>query len=374
MLLTGRLTINKINVDKKNRGVDVEEADGIQDIGEQFTTIFGDIVIGEGGPEDFWYKSNPSKLYENKFSKNTRPNTNSNSGANSLITMSGFSEIGNRMSFQLSYGDSIVKPLFSNNLPIGSVNAKLAENSNNAIKAFYILSNDSLYKTNGAGQIVQSYAAFSSKQPAGYFNNNNEYIAGVKDSTLNIYFNNSLLTNVSSVNIGQNITSAPVILSDNVAVGTGNGLVKIFGLGVITNLNPVLTETNNAAENKIKVEFIAGDSSYYSFAGNSILPTFTTGFSVYDSKGNSYSSSTGKIIDFAVTKNSKGQNIGILLLDDNSFSIISEGKLVNSFKINTADTIKSFSVGDLKQDGNNYIVFASGNKIRCCKFKRRGGN
>ncbi|MCK7524864.1 MAG: hypothetical protein MZV64_48290 [Ignavibacteriales bacterium] len=38
-----RLAENKINTDKTRRGVDVEEADGVQDIGEQFTTIFGDV-------------------------------------------------------------------------------------------------------------------------------------------------------------------------------------------------------------------------------------------------------------------------------------------------------------------------------------------
>ena len=56
ILLTAKLAENQINTDKNNRGVDVEEADGIQDIGEQFTTIFGDVVIGEGSSEDFWFE------------------------------------------------------------------------------------------------------------------------------------------------------------------------------------------------------------------------------------------------------------------------------------------------------------------------------
>ncbi len=36
--------------------MDVEEADGIQDIGETFTTILGDEVVGEGSEEDFGTK------------------------------------------------------------------------------------------------------------------------------------------------------------------------------------------------------------------------------------------------------------------------------------------------------------------------------
>ena len=115
-IINAKLAENKINTDKNSRGVDVEEADGIQDIGEQFRTIFGDIVIGEGTSEDFWFNGNQSELYINKFSKETRPNSNSNGNANSLITISDFSSISNRMTFRLSFGDSIVKPIFSKNI------------------------------------------------------------------------------------------------------------------------------------------------------------------------------------------------------------------------------------------------------------------
>ena len=112
MLLTKRLLRIKSTQIKTRRGVDVEEADGVQDIGERFYTIFGDEVIGEGTEYDFWYASNPSELFENRFAKDTRPNTLTNTGANSLITIKNFSEIDNRMSFRVEFGDSVVKPLF----------------------------------------------------------------------------------------------------------------------------------------------------------------------------------------------------------------------------------------------------------------------
>ena len=111
-VINEKLADNKINTDKDRRGVDVEEADGVQDIGEIFITILGDEVIGEGTEEDMWHASNPTKLFENKFAKDTRPNTLTNSGANSLITIKDFSEIDNRMSFNVEFGDSVVKPLF----------------------------------------------------------------------------------------------------------------------------------------------------------------------------------------------------------------------------------------------------------------------
>ncbi|MGB5849067.1 MAG: hypothetical protein WBH40_11305, partial [Ignavibacteriaceae bacterium] len=112
-IINDKIAENKVNTDKKRRGIDVEEADGVQDIGEEFQTIFGDLVIGEGTEEDLWHASNPADLYQNLFNKETRPNTRTNTNANSLISVKDFSDISNRMSFRIEYGDSIVKPLFS---------------------------------------------------------------------------------------------------------------------------------------------------------------------------------------------------------------------------------------------------------------------
>ncbi|NNG26455.1 MAG: hypothetical protein HKM87_02945, partial [Ignavibacteriaceae bacterium] len=106
-VINEKLADNKINTDKDRRGVDIEEADGVQDIGEIFITILGDEVIGEGTEEDMWHASNPTELFENKFAKDTRPSTLTNSSANSLVTIKDFSEISNKMSFNVEFGDSI---------------------------------------------------------------------------------------------------------------------------------------------------------------------------------------------------------------------------------------------------------------------------
>ncbi len=112
-VINQKIADNKVNTDKHQRGVDVEEADGVQDIGEKFYTIFGDEVIGEGAQEDFWYASNPAPLFQDLFDKNTKPDTRTNTGANSLITMKDFSDIANTMSFRVEFGDSVINPLFS---------------------------------------------------------------------------------------------------------------------------------------------------------------------------------------------------------------------------------------------------------------------
>ncbi|MDP2038124.1 MAG: hypothetical protein Q8L04_12125, partial [Ignavibacteria bacterium] len=103
-VINAKIGENKINSDLMYKGVDIEEADGIQDIGESFTSIFQDgLIIGEGTYEDFWYKGNKTKFYKNSFSPTSKPNTNSNLGGNSLITLDSFSELSNKMSFNYKY-------------------------------------------------------------------------------------------------------------------------------------------------------------------------------------------------------------------------------------------------------------------------------
>ena len=163
-----KLAENKINTDKTRRGVDVEEADGVQDIGEQFTTIFGDVIIGEGTEQDFWYADNKAELFKNIFNKDSRPDTKTNTGANSLITIKDFSSISNRMSFKIEYGDSIIKPLFGSNIngfltEASSITLIPASESTGNNPKFAILSvQDQLFINDLDIDIIQKFMIFLS--------------------------------------------------------------------------------------------------------------------------------------------------------------------------------------------------------------------
>lgn len=92
-----------VNNDPTMLAVDIEEADGAQDIG-----FDGNI----GSPFDFYYQGNPSSvslpsgrviaLYENRFGPDTYPNSNTNAGGNSFISIEDFSDSGPVMSFTLT--------------------------------------------------------------------------------------------------------------------------------------------------------------------------------------------------------------------------------------------------------------------------------
>ncbi|MEK7264336.1 MAG: hypothetical protein AAB071_07495, partial [Bacteroidota bacterium] len=112
-IIQEKYATNEINADIKHRGVDLEQANGAQDIGEVLNTVFG-AVIGSGSAFDFWFKDNPlrvKKKYSDTFSPKSFPNSKSNYGANSHISLNNFSERIPRMTFDIHIGDDEIKPL-----------------------------------------------------------------------------------------------------------------------------------------------------------------------------------------------------------------------------------------------------------------------
>ena len=97
---------NRINADIDHRGVDLEEADGAQDIGH-FYNFFGITGYEPGTEWDLWYKDNDAYQLLNEtedviFTHNSMPNSRSNSGANSHISITNFNNSDSIMSFTLS--------------------------------------------------------------------------------------------------------------------------------------------------------------------------------------------------------------------------------------------------------------------------------
>jgi hypothetical protein len=226
-VIDAKIAANKINTDKYIRGVDVEEADGIQDIGEQFTTVFGDVVIGEGGPEDFWYRGNDAELYKNKFSKDTRPPAVTNYGANSLITMSGFSDLSNKMNFQITYGDSVIKPVFSRDLNISGDYYNLS-----GIQKYFtfgLRTDSSLHILNSDGtETLPNRPNFSDYKIASFTTSDTLHVIGAKAEFLNDFIYDGGGGEVIEQNTGNLITAAPVIrfLPDpQILAGTINGKI-----------------------------------------------------------------------------------------------------------------------------------------------------
>ncbi len=342
------------------RGVNLMEASGIPEIGYEYTDVLGDQVIGEGSYEDYWYSGNPATLYKNIFSSDTRPNSNSNSGANSLITISDFSSMGDKMSFKIVYGDSIVTPVLAKQIQLAQGNNKFNISSTSGGIYYNIISNSALNIYDVKGNLVNSIPDFSSFKTSSVNYNNDAYTFGVIDSTLNVYGSSSLTSAVTSVNVGDKITAPPVVYNRSgqapvVLIGTEKGKVLGYVPGNVLNIAPSQDFNSEIAGSSIFK--IAVNGTYYSFIGTS-----GNQYTVSDNNGNTYSGN-GSVLDFATTTDSKGNNINIVLTSGNNFSLVSDGKLIREFTKNSLDAISSFSLTDLKRDGNNYILFTDGNRL-----------
>lgn len=108
---------NRINADPDNRGVDLEEADGSQDLGVDFEVFSGGSGSEIGTALDPWFEGNIAPVFEESpagtFSINSVPDSRSNyNRANSHITLSNFSGRAPIMSLEVTLN------IFQDNFPM----------------------------------------------------------------------------------------------------------------------------------------------------------------------------------------------------------------------------------------------------------------
>jgi hypothetical protein len=101
------LPTNGVNANPNRRGVDLEEADGSQDIGQSYGQLEPGSGSEEGTALDFWFQGNIAPVYRNEFSATSYPNNASNGGANSHFAIRDISRRGARMTARVSVGDNI---------------------------------------------------------------------------------------------------------------------------------------------------------------------------------------------------------------------------------------------------------------------------
>ncbi len=101
---------NAVNANDIGNGVDLEQAQGPQDIGVEVETVFGPI-IGGGSPLDYWLRGNISPIYTNSFNATSMPNSRANNGSFTHVTMDGFTDPGLIMSMDVALGDNTIAPV-----------------------------------------------------------------------------------------------------------------------------------------------------------------------------------------------------------------------------------------------------------------------
>lgn len=358
-IIDKNLADNSINAGAV-KGVYVEEADGVQDVGQKFYDIFGDEVILDGTPDDFWYKSNPApEFYQNKFGPNTTPSSNSNTGANSLLTISGFSEIGNKMNLNVAYGDSVIQPLFSFPMNLGKItDLTVAQDGDSSlIGALTQYKNLEVFRSNA--DFVYGYTQFSEFHPAAITGAGFTAFVGCDSTSMNVcIFNNGNIQATSGYTLGSPATAPPVVRTINpgqyqILIGAANGKIYLYNMPDPPNTLPVLADSVKISDYPVKK--IAADGNYFSAIAGDIL----------------YNSDGGQVMlgsqawDLALTKNSGGKYVAIVSVL-NRIYMITGGKIESEYKVQNEKwhaTNTGFAVADLKNDGNNYIIFPDSDRI-----------
>lgn len=351
-IIQQKLPENKINVNDKRKGVAVVEADGINDIGYIYDSIFG-TVIGDGTIEDFWYKTNPSELYKNRFSYDTKPNTNSNSGAKSLITMEDFSDIGNKMSFRISYGKNKIKNIVNKKLNISdakSINVSSIDNN-----TFYIMDGSDLVFVNGSGNEVR-LDNFSQYVPAVYLENNEEYIFGSYDDLLNISIITLAKVPKRTHKLPHSITSPVIVYKIDsetyIMAGMQDGYLLQVPLSILLSMSSIPEQYfTKISDNEIIQLCRAFNSSNYF--------SLITSDSFADSEGNRITLPY-KPIKAALTSD---DNSTIVLSEQNRFYVIRNGQIINEFVIKSLKQINNFSVLADHKKGEKLILITNDNGV-----------
>jgi hypothetical protein len=358
-IINAGLSANSVNTDINHRGVDLEEADGSQDIGRVYDFLTAGYGTESGTPYDFWFEGNRSPVYKNIFDKSSFPNSSSYTGGASLVTIKNFSRRSARMTFSVEIGDPAYlqkDSLFQRNLPESTAFPTAVQNqifvpSTNGLFAFR--NDGSCLTSDASGRIPveRNIGEVAVKSSA-----DSVVIAGVYGDTLEtVILRNpggggifdSVETHV--VVSGKNYTSAPSFLSDTILIGADSGIVYKY------SLRGDLISSRSFGSNKIcSISLLPTPDEYYCSSYDRVssetayadLPSSAGGWLI-----TSAVSSEG---DFVVSAEKDGNRV--ICFDRSLSHKLFEKDLGGS-------TIRDLCAGDLDGDGEKEIIIQTSDKI-----------
>ncbi|MBN1396873.1 MAG: T9SS type A sorting domain-containing protein [Bacteroidetes bacterium] len=359
------LKSNTVNADIEHRGVELKEADGSKDIGQKYEDLSYESGTEYGSPLDCWFSGNPAFLYKNSFDLNSFPNSNSHSGAASLIAINNFSQRSERMSIDVEIGNSVLvkdsalcRTLSNTNLYPTSTRNHIYIPAENGIYAF---KNDGNGLSPGFSPLISAV-----KSDFGVavckLSGNTEMAVSANDDTLRI-FNISTAGDpvvLTTAVVENKITASPCIVNFDslyILVGAEKGFYKYSADGrLISGRSAGTGEVSSIA-------VLPGSSSESSY--------FTSGNYIYSEQDSAElpNSAYGWMLAAAVSP--KGNFIAAF--EKNGTRVVSfDGFLQNkNFDIVLdGDEIQETAVADIDGDGEKDIIIQS--KLRVVVLNRMG--
>ncbi|MBL7074491.1 VCBS repeat-containing protein [candidate division KSB1 bacterium] len=229
-VIHSKLGENRVNADPEGRGVDLEEADGSEDIGQEYGLFSPGGGTEYGNPYDVFFKDNPAFLNANpnlskvEFSPRSVPDSRSNSGASSHLIISDFSTIDTVMSFKVTndfYQEGFplfIGPTFTNSPKFGDLDGDgLNEIIISSVGGRLTVVKDNSSYGLDLPDSVHSTPALADLNEDG----NLEIIIGCDDGVL--YAFDHLLDFLFSYSTGSPIKLSPVVTDFRIAIGNAIG-------------------------------------------------------------------------------------------------------------------------------------------------------
>jgi hypothetical protein len=251
-------------------------------------------------------------------------------------------------------------------IPHSSASYKLIS-TGGSLNGLFFMDGPDLCRTDNKGILMETITGFSNFKPASFSTNNNTktFIVGIKDSLIRVYYYDGNTSNTSDFNTGKMLSSFPVLADDannieSIFVGTQDGSVLTYKFDFVPTNQ--LTFSASISFDNHPIKSLITSFGYivvlidYQLDLQQSVPYL---FVIKDNNQKSYSINED-IKQIALSKTRTGSKL-IIALSANNFFLISDGTLVK--KVGLSGNANSFALADLKNDGDNYIVYNLGDQI-----------
>ncbi|MBL0060351.1 MAG: T9SS type A sorting domain-containing protein [bacterium] len=140
---------NRVNADAENRGVDLVECDGSQDIGREYGFATSGSGTELGIQEDCWYRDNRAYREANggtvftRFNDDSRPSARLSDHSYTFLAITDFSDVDSVMTCRVR--GTLVEPGYPASVSDTNAKAVMADLDGNGVRELYLQSHDTLF-------------------------------------------------------------------------------------------------------------------------------------------------------------------------------------------------------------------------------------
>jgi len=356
------LITNSVNANPNHRGVDLEEADGSKDIGLSEPGSGPE----NGSPLDCWFAENNATPYKNIFNQRSFPNSNSFSGAASLVTIKNFSIRSPRMTLTVEFGNPVLQrdSLMHRSFKNTNVHSFPTSTRNH----LYLPTSGGIYAFQNNGQSLLgnttdllSGAISANGVAVNVLSDSTEVVASVQDSILRIYklsFHNGQSSVDSLIKTyADSFTTSPCFAqldSLSILIGAESGTLYQF------NINGDVISKRSVGADLSSIAILPSSSStksseYFYTSGNKIGRKNSVGVDLP-------SPSNGWMLAAAVSP--KGNYI--IATEKNGSKILAYNQSLSqkNYEISIASSgILELAIADIDGDGEKDAIIQSANSL-----------